>query len=220
MSTPRYALNTVPLRLEVLSPHSIKWQVRKRNRLSSILSKCPSTLKANYDAIVSHLAALFYGYPRNVEPIFVGGTMLEFSTSCAWPSHSRTLPRSSLVLSPPPKSHLISSHIPSLHSTYTWRAHHMGDQLYHNNEETGMIITRSPNLCVLDIRVKLRHPVFHILFFIPESERHISLFDMPTLREAKKLAESYYEAWLKVKDDPESGYNRFHAEWLATKVGG
>jgi len=35
---------------------------------------------------------------------------------------------------------------------------------------------------------------------LPRSDNHVHLVDLPTLREAKELAESYYTKWVQVKD--------------------
>jgi hypothetical protein len=47
---------------------------------------------------------------------------------------------------------------------------------------------------------KLKHKAFAILFFLPGTNNHIPLIDLPTLKEAKELAESYYTQWVQVKD--------------------
>jgi hypothetical protein len=99
---------------------------------------------------------------------------------------------------------VLKSHVSSPPSIYTWQKGCVEDYwLYKGEERTGMLISTCPRLWLLGKGFKLKHPVFHIIFFLPgDSHKHIDLIDMPTLREAKKLAECYYEKWLKVKDDP------------------
>jgi len=50
-------------------------------------------------------------------------------------------------------------------------------------------------------RFKLKRKVYGTLFFWPGTDFHVRLVDMPTLKEAKELAESYYKQWLQVKKE-------------------
>ena len=73
-----------------------------------------------------------------------------------------------------------------------------------------MWIVPRHRLGLLNTALRLKHPIFHIHIFA--GDMHISVADMPSLRKAKKIAESYYDLWLKVKDDPKQ--TEMYAELL------
>jgi hypothetical protein len=89
-------------------------------------------------------------------------------------------------------------HSDSPPSTYNWREVGEMLKLYKGDEKTGMVVTQISHLPLRHKTFKLRHPVFHIIFFV--ADHYVHLIDLPTLESAKELAESYYTQWVQVKD--------------------
>jgi hypothetical protein len=86
-----------------------------------------------------------------------------------------------------------------------WRKFAIGDYWHYvNGEWSGIIIHTVSQLWVSwDKWIHLKHPTYHMTF-CPNADTNNTfwhLIDMPTLREAKKLAEEYYKQWLSVNQN-------------------
>jgi hypothetical protein len=151
---------------------------------------------------------LFYGDKGYGKPAYAfseieGLTMLLASGTSDSHTLRVILPRLSFANSRLGKSKL---HLDIPPSTYSWRPG-FGETywLYKGEERTGMLVSRirlwiGPKPTKIIKPFKLKHKVFGIIFFFPETDG-IHLVDLPTLREAKELAESYYKQWLQVKEE-------------------
>jgi uncharacterized Zn-finger protein len=164
------------------------------------LAKYLGALDAYYDAVILRLSAFLDRYTWYGKPIHILSPMLELSTSGALEA-----PLATVILSVPRTVNNLSGeskpHNNPLPSTYDWKQNGLGHYILHHGEEEAEIwIIPRHSLGLLNTSLKLKHPIFHIHFFA--GHMHLNVADMPTLREAKKIAESYYALWLKVKDDP------------------
>jgi hypothetical protein len=175
------------------------------------LSECLGALKAYYDAVINLLPAFFEGYQWYGDPVYVRPGVLVFSTSGAL----KTQPCPAVKLSQFSVSYSVvserKSHANALPSAYIWKQNGLGHYILNHSEDKAEIwVIPLRSLGLLNTSLKLKHPIFHIHFFA--GHMHLNVADMPSLREAKKIAESYYSLWLKVKDDPKQ--TEMYAELL------
>jgi hypothetical protein len=183
-----------------------KWESRFRDYFSSILPQFFSAIRAYQNTVISNLSTLLNGDTWDVNPIpcFTFGSMFSAFSTSKPQSTTIVLPRLHLKDNPIAKNHNLSPTI------FDWRKYAVEDYwMFKDGKHTGIIINTVYQLQINRFKpklitkfIKLKHPVFSINFHpINDSLNVVDLVDMPTLKEAQELAESYYNVWLNVNRD-------------------
>ena len=190
---------------------TIARQFTKWDGLSSILSYYVKALGTYYHNIVGTFATYLYRNTRDIA--FLPAWCVDdiSPTPSTRFSHAVcvTLPVFSHTLSSRTKTELHGS---SPHSHYVWKQLGVLSyyQLYEGETKTGIAINMRDSLWLLGKGFKLKHPIFHIVFFLQNrSHIQIDLIDVSILEEAKSLAEAYWTEWLRVKDNPKYSQRYF-----------
>lgn len=154
------------------------------------------TLLAQYNAVLSFpIPTLCYGYAG--DRVFF--CQADVSTTPSTPSSlsvSSILSKTSTVSSSPSKSHVNSPPI------YTWVKDPYWWRLFSDDRDTGIAIDRITKLKISPHQaIKLNEPSYRIIFSPPDDERVYHLVEYSSLNKAKKIAEWYYQQWLKVNNE-------------------
>ena len=194
----------VPINNKLSLAYIPKGKNTKWNYFCSILPQFFIAIRTYQNTIASYLSALFNWNTWNVDPI----SLWEFNGMNPTFSTSKPITRPITLPSINCLNNIISpKHNNSPTFTYDWRKYAIEDYwMFHDNKHTGIIINTIYQLQINRFKprlitefIKLKHPVFSINFHpINDSLNVLDLVDMPTLKEAKELAESYYNIWLKV----------------------
>jgi hypothetical protein len=192
-------------------------QLAKWNCLRSVLSYFPVAFFAHKYTITSFLPPLLYGCAGDYIPSLYWDRYEGLTTSCTQNStFGVCLSVSSSPISSSGKCH--SNSPPSSE----WRKFAIEDYWYYvKGEWTGIIINTVSQLWISwDKWIHLKHPSYHITFCPNADTNNIfwHLIDMPTLREAKKLAEWYYTEWLSVNHHFDTQIKTLYP--LAKRLGG
>lgn len=173
-----------------------------RTQNYAVINRFITTLSCNYPLnwIPSTLTVLLFKNRNEILPAFCTSSIgISFRTSGA-------LPLPSTVSNSPHELNRVSHSPPPLKF---WRKGCSDDCWYDlNGKWTGIHIIKVTRYWVTMSKpippIKLSRPIFRISF-IPNGNRQM-IIEMAarTLIEAKKLAESYYEAWLNVNQDEKS----------------
>ena len=185
-----------------------KRQIAHWNCFCSILSHLFSTFRTYYYTVSTSFTSDFYWNSRyGVRPSLCCGTIEVFPTSSARSSliFPVKLPTVSYLPSSATKLKINQANLPP--SEYIWKQFFGGVfELFKNTEDTGIIIYTFDRLNIpKEIHtpddyehMRLKRPVFHIeLWPNGDYDKRFHIVDMPTLKQAKELAELFYSKWLK-----------------------
>lgn len=209
--------------IDVLLPLQI-WQFRIRYYLSRILSYFRVAFHTQNCAVINRgSTSKFFGRYRNGTPFTIGDN--RFATPSTYNPIKSFLVYSSLSLLDTENNspHEIHNSPPS----FTWRLGRAGHDWfgYQNGVWTGLHIEKISSLFITNSSitefkvVKLKHPSYSISFCPNVDTTNIcDLVGCPTLIEARKLAEWYYEEWLNVNHNFDTQVENLYS--LAKRLGG
>lgn len=178
-----------------------KLQLVIRGVFSVILARLTIAFGANYNAIINCPSpALLFGYAWHSIPT----NTLCRKRNNIFPTPSTESPRfSGLVV----HSHKFDSRSEFNNGTpplKEWRKDIIDNYFYYlDGKWIGMHITRTNDVWYLaKFYIPLKHTVFNVIFCPNcDTENGYHLISLQSLREAKKIAECYYEKWGKVNHD-------------------
>jgi hypothetical protein len=194
-----------------------KRQIARWNRFCSILSNLLATFRAYKHTVITSFASDFYWVVGDIKPrrlCFVGSGMFPTSGTRGTQTLPVILPTVGDLHSSATKLKLRQHNLPP--SEYIWKEYCGGVfELSKNGKDTGIVIYIIDRLIISyygvgnppseykDIRLK--QPMFHIEFWPNgDYDKRFHLVDIPTLKQAKELAELFYSKWLKA-NSPSKG---------------
>lgn len=181
-----------------------KWQRAIGDCFSAILSQFNKTFRTHYYTIISFFTSLLDGYSwyrvPKVAIVTEGGNILTtLSTNNAIPINP-ILPTLSLFFNERVKSKI---HEKPPISKYWWEKGCIGEYWYYSGDEhTGIIINTVSDIWFYHEHRKMNHLMYAINFHIhafSDNYKFHHIIEVPTFKEAKELAEWYYNVWSKSK---------------------